>query len=238
VPLSARPEIWAPRCPDGPAGPVQESVRRRVAALCEPSHRTHAVDGYGCTAWYGGAGAGSPAGTVLADVESAGGRVRLTCPTDPWIAVAASSIAARGGTPTSSSGANPANPLSTPLMSPRLRYGSSAQAARWCHLLLLYRLGRATLLLESDGHHDIRTGSATTSRRSCSMVDPHAILRSHAATHGRMRKGMWDLVFLTSTHHPSSPRRRSVPSTPPAGTPGRPNLPHGGHDGGGHTWRR
>jgi hypothetical protein len=127
VPLGAGPEIWAPRRPDGPAGPVQEPVRRRVAAQREPSHGTHAVDGCGCTAWRGGAGAGPPAGTVLADEGSAGGRARLTCPTGPWIDVAASSVAARGGTPTSSSGANPVNPLTTHVASAALRFLSAGR---------------------------------------------------------------------------------------------------------------
>jgi hypothetical protein len=70
------------------------------------------------------------------------------------------------------------------------------------------------------------------------MSDPHAILKSHAATHGRMRQGMWDLVFPTSALHPFPPRQRSVARTPPISTPDPPSLAHDGHDGGGHTWRR
>ena len=66
----------------------------------------------------------------------------------------------------------------------------------------------------------------------------HAILQPEAAPYWPTRQGMWDLVSPTSTHHPSPPRQRSLAPTPPAGTPDRPSLAHGSHDGGGYIWRR
>jgi hypothetical protein len=70
------------------------------------------------------------------------------------------------------------------------------------------------------------------------MSDPQAILQPYAAAYRQMRREVWDLVFPTSTHHPSPPRQRGVAPTSPVSTPDRPSLAQGGHDGGGHIWRR
>jgi hypothetical protein len=65
------------------------------------------------------------------------------------------------------------------------------------------------------------------------MSNPHAILRPPTVAYRRMRQGVWDLVFPTSTHHPS-PRQCNVASTLPVSIPDRPSLAHGRHAGGGH----
>lgn len=173
-------------------------------------------------------------GTILADAGSAGYRARLALPPGPRIRVAdilGCSSRRYADLPA------PCRPLTAAHVAPSaLRCSSGPHGDDMSSCCI----GSVTLPSSSGrtAPCDQMLGSVTRSRRSCSMSDLHAILQLQAAAYGRMRWGVWDLVFPTRAHHPCPPRQHSVAPTPRASGPDRSSLAHGGHDPGGHIWRR